>query len=150
MVALQSSLKITVRKSKPAGIYIKSEMNYTRRYDLELENMHIVIIDVNSDVQSRIIDIYRSFRPPGGRSVDTFFENQLNIVKKALCKNCYVVGDFNLDVGMAHRPDYSNKHTLEKLECFVSSENSIQIFSFDTWLRVINGIKNHPSWIISM
>ena len=60
---------------------------------------------------------------------------------KVLCKNCYVVGDFNLDVCMAHRPDYSTKLTLEKLDCFVTSENLSKIVNFDTWSRDINGTK---------
>ena len=66
---------------------------------------------------------------------------RLEIIKNVLCKNCYVVGDFNLDVGMSNRPDYSNKHTLEKLDNFVNSENLIQIVNFDTWSRIVNGIK---------
>ena len=135
-------LELEINSSKKsAGIYIKSEMSYTRRHDLEIDDMHIVILDVLSDIQFRIINIYRSFRPPGGLTVDKFFEKQLDLVKKALCKNCYVVGDFNLDVGMANRPDYSNKHTLEKLDVFVTSENLVQIVNFDTWSRVINGKK---------
>ena len=42
---------------------------------------------------------------------------------------------------MANRPDYSNKHTLDKLECFVNAENLTQIVNFDTWSRIINGNK---------
>ena len=33
------------------------------------------------------------------------------------------------------------KLTLEKLDCFVTSENLSQIVNFDTWSRVINGTK---------
>ena len=66
---------------------------------------------------------------------------QLELIKKALCKNCYVVGDFNLDVGMTNRPDYSNKHTLEKLKNFVTTNCLVQIVNFDISSRVINGIK---------
>ena len=126
---------------KRAGIYISTDVDYTRRNDLESENMHVVIIDVESDVRFRVFNIYRSFRPPDGISADTFFENQLRLISRAMCNNCYVVGDFNLDVGMAHRPDYSNKLTLGKLENFVSAENLTQIVNFDTWSRVINGTK---------
>ena len=42
---------------------------------------------------------------------------------------------------MAHRPDYSTKLTLEKLDCFVTSENLSKIVNFDTWSRDINGTK---------
>ena len=71
---------------KTAGIYIKKEINYTRRLDLKLNNMHVVILDVLSVVQFRIINIYRSFRPPGGITVDKFFEKQLEIIKMRFVK----------------------------------------------------------------
>ena len=92
-----------------------------------------------AETQFRIINIYRSFRPSGGISTNTFVVNQLSLIKQALCPNCYIVCDFNLDVGISHRPDYSNKITLEMLDCFVTSENLSQIVNFDTWSRVING-----------
>ena len=63
---------------KRAGIYIKKEMNYTRRHDLEQNNMHIV----SSGIPFRIINIYRSFRLTEGISVDKFFEKQLELIKK--------------------------------------------------------------------
>ena len=128
-------------EKKRAGIYVSSDIDYNRRKDLELENMHVVIIDVKTEVQFRIINIYRSFHPPGGISADSFFVNQLSLIRKALCYNCYIVGDFNLDLGMANRPDYSNKLTLEKLENFANAENLTQIVSFDTWSRIIKGSK---------
>ena len=87
--------------------------------DLEQEQMHVVIINVKSDIQLRIINIYRSFRPPGGISTDTFFVNQLSLIKQALCPNCYIVSDFNLDVGMAHRPLFLSI----KLESFKTIRN---------------------------
>ena len=126
-------------EKRRAGIYINTEVNYVRRTDLEKENMHIVVIDVKSDIEFRIINIYRSFRPPGGISADTFFVKQLSLIKIALCANCYVVGDFNLDAGKANRPDYASKLTLEKLDLFATSEKLTQIVDFNTWSRVING-----------
>ena len=59
-------------ENKRAGVYISTEVNHTRRNDLEQENMHIVIIDVKAETQFRNINIYRSFRPPGGTSTDCF------------------------------------------------------------------------------
>ena len=47
------------------GIYIKKGINYTRRTDLELPNLHVVIIDCMTDVNFRVISLYRSFHPPG-------------------------------------------------------------------------------------
>ena len=98
-----------------AGIYCRTNVNYTRRRDLELNDCHIVVIDVVHSVNLRIINVYRSFRPPDGTSASAFFLKQLNVIKNALCKNCYVMGDFNLYGGINIRPDYSNKFTIVKV-----------------------------------
>ena len=47
-----------------------------------------------------------SFRAPGLVSPDSFFRVQLGILKNALTNNCFIMGDFNLDVNMEHRLDY--------------------------------------------
>ena len=73
---------------------MKQDLNYTRRFDLEKENFHVVILDVNLNVKIRIINVYRSFRPPGGMTPDMFFVEQLRIMKNALCSNCYIMGNF--------------------------------------------------------
>ena len=88
---------------KCAGIYLKQDLNYTRRTDLEKENFHVVVIDVVLNVKIRIINVYRSFRPPNGMTPDAFFVEQLGIMKRALCSTCYIMGDFNLDANMNHR-----------------------------------------------
>ena len=51
---------------KRAEIYIRSDINYIRRNDLEETNSHIVIIDVVTVIPFRVICIYRSFRLKGG------------------------------------------------------------------------------------
>ena len=43
---------------KRTGIYLKSNISYTRRADLEEENFHIVIIDLDCTVKLRIINLY--------------------------------------------------------------------------------------------
>ena len=50
------------------ALYINRKVNYTRRTELEEENTHIVIVDLELDIKIRIITIYRSFRPPGNIS----------------------------------------------------------------------------------
>ena len=54
-------------------------------------------------------NVYRLFHPPDGTSASQFFARQLRVVKNALCSNCYILGDFNLDGGNDLRPDYNNK-----------------------------------------
>ena len=92
---------------KRAGIYIRSDINYIRRNDLEEQDSHIVIIDVVTVIPIRIVCIYRSFRPQGGSSPESLFVAQLRILSKVLVKNCFILGDFNLDVRMELRPDYA-------------------------------------------
>ena len=82
---------------KRAGFYIKKDFKYTRRKDLEKDNMHLVIIDVHLDKDLRLINIYRTFRPQDMTSPVTFFKSQLTVIKIALNSNCTVLGDFNLD-----------------------------------------------------
>ena len=126
---------------KRAGIYLKKELKYTRRTDLEKENFHVVIIDVFLNVKIRIINIYRSFRPPNGMTPDVFFAEQLRILKNALCSSCYIMGDFNLDARMNHRMDYNRKVPLKLLNDFALENHLIQIVNFNTWSRNINGIR---------
>ena len=124
-----------------AGIYLSSELNYSRRNDLEKNDCHIVIVDVLATVKFRIINVYRSFHPLGGISAGDFFNTQLAIIRNALCKNCFVMGDFNLDDGANLRQDYSNKTLLKTLKDFTTELNLLQIVDFNTWSRTINGIK---------
>ena len=51
------------------------------------------------------------------------------------------MGDFNLDAKMKNRPDYDRKNLLEKISTLSLEKNLVQIVNFDTWSRVINGIK---------
>ena len=126
---------------KRAGIYIRNDVKYVRRTDLECKNFHIVICDINTACLVRVICIYRSFRPPGMISPEAFFNAQLSILKNSLTSNCYILGDFNLDASMAYRPDYNYKIPMTSLSNFVSDSNLYQLVSFNTWSRIIKGIK---------
>ena len=128
-------------EKKRAGIYIQKNTKYVRRFDLEKVNCHIVVIDVTACLNFRIICIYRSFRPQGLISPTAFFETQVSLIRAALTKNCYVLGDFNLDARMDMRPDYDHKIPLSILTDFALENNLIQIVTETTWSRIINGIK---------
>ena len=88
---------------KRSGFYVKKDINYSRRTDLEKDNFHVLIIDVHLDKDYRFINIYRSFRPQDLSAPLTFFKTQLSIIKSALTNNCIVLGDFNLDACMENR-----------------------------------------------
>ena len=126
---------------KRAGIYIRRDVRYKRRHDLEEPNYHIVIIDVMCNVNMRIINLYRSFRPQGMVSPDTFFSNQLRIIKNALSNNCYIMGDFNLDAKMEFRSDYHHRIPLSSLTNFALEANLTQVVNFNTWSRIIKDKK---------
>ena len=126
---------------KRSGIYLRNNLKYVRRQDLEKENLHIVIVDVYTSTKIRIINIYRSFRPPNRMNPNLFFNEQLKILSSALCNNCIILGDFNLDARMLNRPDYLRKDQLKLLNDFAISNNLSQLVDFCTWSRTINGIK---------
>ena len=87
------------------SIYLKSNISHVRRNDLENNNCHVVIVDINCSIKLRIVNVYRSFHPPDGSSATEFFNKQLAVIKNALCYNCNIMGDFNLDGGTDLRPD---------------------------------------------
>ena len=89
----------------------------------------------------RIMNLYRSFRPPGMVSPETFFFNQLRIIKNALSNNCYIMGDFNLDAKMEFRSDYHHRIPLSTLTNFALEANLTQVVNFNTWSRIIKGKK---------
>ena len=65
---------------KRSGIYIKKNIKYQRRNDLEKENCHVVIIDIVAADILRLICVYRSFRPQDLMSPIILFEKQLGIM----------------------------------------------------------------------
>ena len=62
------NLEIEINNTKSrVGAYVRHEIKYKRRIELEGQNSHIVIIDVTEKNKTlRIINIYRSFNPHGG------------------------------------------------------------------------------------
>ena len=54
---------------------IWSDKKFTRRIELEKENFHLLIVDIHSTVNIRMINIYRLFRPPGLISPNAFYNS---------------------------------------------------------------------------
>ena len=133
------------RPKEITGIYIRADMKYNRRKDLEKDNMHIVIVDLACSLQIRIINVYRSFRPQNGLTPDNFLKGQLDLIKAALCCNCYVLGDFNLDFKMSGRNDYDRKIPLLLLNDFAMNNSLVQIVNFETWTRTIKAVKKEST-----
>ena len=61
-------LELEVNQDKKrVGVYIKDNLKYLRRTDLEGENSHIIVIDIEckTTITKRLINLYRSFNPIG-------------------------------------------------------------------------------------
>ena len=80
-------------------MYIKREIQYIRRADLEGVDSHIIVIDIPDQKKSsyRLINIYRSFNPQGGHTPTSLFNYQLDLIKLAFNSNTLIIGDINLD-----------------------------------------------------
>ncbi len=121
------------------AIYISNRLSYTRRPELEQINNHLVIIDLEGHTNSRIITIYRSFKPQDGISPREKFESQLNLISAAFSNNCILLGDFNLDHSKKFNNTYMNKHLFAIFDNLLSHLGLFQHVNFPTWSRMING-----------
>ena len=93
----------------------------------------------------RIICLYRSFRPQGGISPESFFNAQLGVLTGAMTKNCFVMGDFNLDGKMELRNNYLYKGPYNLLTNFTTRNNLVQLVNFATWTRTINDVRKEST-----
>ena len=77
--------------------YIKNGLHYRRRHDLEEKNRHLMIIDIETNPQTRIITIYRTFKTQQQITSRDHFKLQLQIINRVTTDNTLLLGDFNLD-----------------------------------------------------
>ena len=78
------------------GFYITKSVSYVRRYDLEGTDSNMIIIDVEGTLNTRLINVYRSFAPQNGISQREKFKHQLSLMSTAMCTvNC--IHHSNLD-----------------------------------------------------
>ncbi len=125
------------------GIYIKNGTNYTRRNDLEGTNSGVMIIDIMLKHKYRIINVYRSFNPPGGETQRQMFTRQLDLIQIAAVEDpeykSIILGDFNLDDNKKYMNSYSHKLYFEELNEKIENKGFIQMVEFETWTRLVNG-----------
>ena len=83
---------------KRVGCYIRDGIKYMRRNDLEKDNLHMLVIDIEgtNDKMKRIINVYRSFNPINCTARE-LFTKQLDIIKNAFNCDTLLVGDFHLE-----------------------------------------------------
>ena len=129
------------------GVYIRSNINYERRRDLEGSNNGIIIIDFQTHKQYRLVNLYRVFNPQNGRTQIENFQAQLDIIQNAMSndsnKNVLITGDFNLDDSKRYSLNYHNHNLFSKLHEKFDPLGLVQLVNFPTWeRRVDNVIKN--------
>jgi hypothetical protein len=119
------------------AIYIKNSISYKRRVDLEKENVHIIISDVESSPPVRIITIYKTFNPQCGCTPRENFRKQLNNISNATITSTILHGDFNLDENKRHLADYNQRLLFQDLEELFGHHHYIQHIREAMWERVI-------------
>ena len=122
--------------------FIKRDINYMRRRDLEGEDNNLVIIEVGDAHKYLVINLYRSFSKQHNVSFIDRFHAQLKLIKQTIDKHPYhqtvIMGDFNLNYSLNHKTSYNYKSFFEKLNEVFTPLNLKQIVNFSTWSRVIN------------
>ena len=146
------------QRKKRTGFLIHNNINYERKRNLEEQNTNLVIIDLNGEINYRVINIYRSFAPERDATPTENFLNQLRIIKNAFTdspsRTHIILGDFNLDFNKIHVNSYPFSHLFDQLLATFDPLGLHQLINFETWSRFVNGVKrfsiidhiytNHP------
>ena len=146
------------QRKKRTGFLIHNNINYERKRNLEEQNTNLVIIDLNGEINYRVINIYRSFAPERNATPTENFLNQLRIIKNAFTdspsRTHIILGDFNLDFNKIHINSYPFSHLFDQLLATFDPLGLHQLINFETWSRFVNGVKrfsiidhiytNHP------
>ena len=123
------------------GFYISKSLNYQRKFELEGTDSNLIIIDVEGTVNTRIINVYRSFAPQNNISQREKFKYQLSLIKAAVdTSDCILLGDFNLNFDKKNDINYSHASYFDDFENVLSDKNMIQLIEFPTWSRIINNV----------
>ena len=139
------SLEIEKSKIKSrCAIAIKNNINYTRKHELEGEDLSLIIIDISSSTNYRIINVYRQFNPPDNLSQTEHFDLQLKQCELAARnlngKKLIICGDFNLDDKHRYSIDYRYKNLFTLQNAIFDNLNLIQLIKFSTWRRIVNNL----------
>ena len=125
------------------GIYIRNNITYKRRLDLEKPNLHTIIIDIGSKEVTRIISVYRTFKPQDMSTPRENFKKQLQLINSVTTNSTILLGDMNLDERKRHRIDYCQRQLFEDFEEILGHHQFTQHVREHTWERVVlNQVKN--------
>ena len=133
----------TNTKKKRIATYIKNEIPYKRRNDLEQPDLHLMIIDVETKPTTRLISIYRTFNPQDGSTAREHFRKQLRVINETKINSTVLIGDFNLDESKRHQINYSQRLLFQDFEEINGHHQFTQLVTEPTWERQIEGrLKN--------
>ena len=120
------------------GFYIKDTVKYVRCPNLEGQNSHLIVIDINNEKGSkkRLINMYRSFNPRDDTAIG-LFNRQLEIVKNIFNNDSVLIGDLNLDYNKKFNVNYQRKNYFELFDELLGTLNLIQLVNFETWSRMV-------------
>ena len=112
------SIELEKNSSKSrVGFYVSKSVSYVRRCDLEGSDSKLIVIDLEGTLNTRLINVYRSFAPQNGISQRDKFKYQLTLIKNAICNmNCILLGDFNLNYTRRHDVNYSHAKYFEDFD----------------------------------
>ena len=76
MKSYSVEIEISASKKKVCT-YIKNEISYVRRNDLEGFGNHLVVVDISSKCKYRLVNLYRAFSSTGTTTPLENFKRQL-------------------------------------------------------------------------
>jgi hypothetical protein len=133
----------TNENKKRVATYIKTSLKYKRRNDLEKPNLHLIILDIQTNTQVRVITIYRTFRPQDASLPREHFRKQLQLVNEATTNNTIFLGDMNLDEGKRYAINYNQRALFRDFDEMIGHHQYTQHVTEATWERVIkNQVKS--------
>ena len=123
------------------GFYVSKKIRYVRRFDLEGLDSNLIIIDLEGTLNTRLINIYRSFAPQNGVSQHEKFKYQLSLINYAISNmSSTLLGDFNLNFAKKNDINYSHVKYFDDFDDVLSDKNLIQVVEFPTWSRIVNNV----------
>ena len=119
-------------------MYIRSNITYERRVDLEALDSHVMIVDVLFEKlkRKRKMNIYRSFNPHNCTPLE-IFRTQCDIRCNAYSPGSVILGDFNLDYNKKHDVNYCQHHLFELFDDRMDQFSLIQLVKHDTWSQMV-------------
>jgi exonuclease III len=122
-------------QTKRTSMYIRSDIKYQRRHELELPESHIIAITLDTGIG--IAAVYRSYKLTHKPTHLLAFEEQISILTSFISKHSrsIILGDFNLDYNKRNEPSYHHRTLFDRMIEFEDQNELLQTVTFNTWTR---------------